>query len=138
MAAEPVNERVWDPFVRIFLWSLVALFASPRPSRICRHQPVGYAILVLVALRIGWGFVGSTHARFADFVRTPGTTPAYARNLLAPTAPRFPGHNPLAGSMVLALIAALAGTGASGWLMTTDAYRSARWLERLTRRSPRH
>jgi cytochrome b len=31
--------------------------------------------------------------------------------------------------MVLALMAMLMATGASGWLMTTDAYRSARWLE---------
>jgi cytochrome b len=35
----------------------------------------------------------------------------------------------LAGMMVLALMAALIATGASGRLMTTDAYRSARWLE---------
>jgi cytochrome b len=35
----------------------------------------------------------------------------------------------LAGVMVLALMAALIATGASGWLMTTDAYKSAPWLE---------
>jgi cytochrome b len=31
--------------------------------------------------------------------------------------------------MVLALLDALLATGGSGWLTTTDAYRSARWLE---------
>lgn len=93
------------------------------------HQPVGYAILGLLALRIVWGFAGSRHARFADFVHTPRATLAYVRDLLAGRAPRVLGHNPLAGIMVLALMAALVATGASGWLMTTDAYRSVRWLE---------
>lgn len=127
----PETVKVWDPFVRIFHWSLAALFALAWVSedRQALHQPVGYAILALVALRIGWGFLGSEHARFSDFVRSPRATLAYARGLLTDTAPRFLGHNPLAGMMVIALMIALAATGASGWLMTTEAYRSARWLE---------
>jgi cytochrome b len=84
---------------------------------------------ITLVREISTGAASATSRRFADFVRMPGATFAYARNLLTGTAPRFPGHNPLAGMMVLALIAALAATGASGWLMTTDAYRSARWLE---------
>jgi cytochrome b len=127
----PETVRVWDPFVRIFHWSLVILFALAWMTEDLQslHQPIGYAILGLLALRIVWGFAGSRHARFADFVHTPGATLAYVRDLLAGRAPRLLGHSPLAGMMVLALMAALIATGASGWLMTTDAYRSARWLE---------
>lgn len=130
-AMRPETVKVWDPFVRIFHWSLVALFALAWLSEDLQalHQPVGYAILALVALRIGWGFVGSKHARFSDFVRSPRASLAYAGGLLTGTAPRFLGHNPLAGVMVVALMGALAVTGASGWLMTTEAYRSVRWLE---------
>jgi cytochrome b len=94
------------------------------------HQPIGYAILALVALRIVWGFIGSRHARFSDFVRSPRVTLTYMRGLLSGTAPRVLGHNPLAGVMILALLAMLLATGASGWLMTTGSYR-AEWLEEL-------
>jgi cytochrome b len=129
--ARPETIRVWDPFVRVFHWSLVVLFALAWMTEDLQslHQPVGYAILGLLALRIVWGFAGSGHARFADFVHTPRAALAYVRDLLAGKASRVLGHNPLAGMMVLALMAALIATGASGWLMTTDAYRSARWLE---------
>jgi cytochrome b len=127
----PETVGVWDLFVRIFHWSLVILFGLAWMTEDLQsvHQPVGYAILGLLALRIVWGFAGSRHARFADFVHTPRAILAYVRELLAGKAPRVLGHNPLAGMMVLALMAALIATGASGWLMATDAYRSARWLE---------
>jgi cytochrome b len=95
------------------------------------HQPIGYAILALVAARIVWGFIGSRHARFSDFLRSPPATLAHLRGLLTATAPRVLGHNPLAGVMILALPAMLLATGASGWLMTTGTFRSAEWLEEL-------
>jgi cytochrome b len=66
--------RVWDPFVRVFHWSLVALFivAFVTGDEIERlHIAAGYA---LVALRIVWGFIGPRHARFSDFVRPPAAT----------------------------------------------------------------
>jgi len=129
----PETVRVWDPFVRAFHWSLVALFGLVWASEDLQalHQPVGYAILTLVALRIGWGFFGSTHARFGDFVRSPRTTLAYALELVKGRAPRLLGHTPLGAMMVLALLVSLIATGASGWLMTTDAFRAVHWLEEL-------
>ncbi|HZT46645.1 MAG TPA: cytochrome b/b6 domain-containing protein [Hyphomicrobiaceae bacterium] len=132
-ATRPVTVKVWDPFVRIFHWSLVALFALAWASEDLQalHQPVGYAVLGLVALRIGWGFVGPRHARFSDFVRSPTATLAYARALLTGTAPRLLGHTPIGGLMVLTLLACLLATGTSGWLMTTEAFRTAEWLEDL-------
>jgi cytochrome b len=129
----PDPVKVWDPFVRIFHWSLVALLALAWVSEDLQalHQPIGYAILSLVVLRIGWGFVGPRHARFNDFVRSPTVTLTYARGLLTGTAPRLLGHTPLGALMVLALLASLLTTGASGWLMTTGAFRAAGWLEEL-------
>lgn len=69
----PDTVRVWDPFVRIFHWSLVILFALAWMTEDLQslHQPVGYAILGLLALRIVWGFAGSRHARFSQ---RPGQT----------------------------------------------------------------
>jgi cytochrome b len=124
--------KVWDAFIRVFHWSLVILFglAWLTEHRQSLHQPIGYAILALVALRIVWGFIGSRHARFADFIRSPRATLDYLRGFLRGTAPRALGHNPLAGVMILALLAMLLATGASGGLMTTGSYR-AEWLEEL-------
>lgn len=125
--------KVWDPFVRIFHWSLVVLFTFAWMTEDFQrlHQPIGYAILGLVVLRIVWGFIGSPHARFSDFVRSPKTTFAYGRDLLAGRASDCRGHNPLAAIMVLALLVMLIATGTSGWMMTLDGYRSSKWLEDL-------
>jgi cytochrome b len=125
--------KVWDRFIRIFHWSIVGLFALAWATEDLQalHQPAGYVILGLVALRVIWGFIGSPHARFSDFVRSPAATFAYARDLLAGRAPRLLGHNPLAAVMILVLIGMLIATGASGWMMTLDSYRSADWLEEL-------
>ena len=67
--------KVWDPAVRLFHWALVAGFAANAlfiddESRL--HQWIGYAVLGLVLFRLVWGFVGSPHARFADFPPDPG------------------------------------------------------------------
>ena len=55
---------VWDLPVRLFHWSLVALVVLSWASRELDYMEVhrwsGYAILTLVAFRVGWGF------RFTD------------------------------------------------------------------------
>ncbi|XBO39290.1 cytochrome b/b6 domain-containing protein [Alsobacter sp. KACC 23698] len=126
--------RVWDPFVRIFHWSLVGLFAlafatGDEIERV--HVAAGYGIAGLVGLRIVWGIIGSRHARFIDFVRSPAAVLAYGRAALAGRAIRFRGHNPAGGAMVVALLFMLAGTSVTGIMMTTDAYWGAEWVEVL-------
>lgn len=64
----PATVRVCDPFVSIFFWSLVALFAVAfvTADEVARlHIRAGYAIAALVALRFIWGVVGPRHAIFA-------------------------------------------------------------------------
>jgi cytochrome b len=45
-------------------------------------------------LRVVWGFVGSGHARFADFVRSPGAVLGYLRDIVSRHPRRYLGHNP--------------------------------------------
>ena len=126
--------RVWDPFVRIFHWSLVALFALAFVTGDeieWLHVRIGYAIAALVALRIVWGFVGTRHARFSDFVRSPREIAAYVRQAARWKAPRHLGHNPAGGAMVLALLVMIAGIAATGFAMTTDAFWGSEWVENL-------
>jgi cytochrome b len=135
-AADPTEDgmvRVWDPFVRLFHWSLVALFAAAylTGDELDRaHEILGYAIVALLVARIGWGFIGSEHARFSDFVRGPSTVLGYARDTIAGKARRYIGHNPLGGVMVLLLIAGLLVTAGTGWLITVGEGESE-WLEEL-------
>ena len=128
----PATVRVWDPLVRVFHWSLVALFvvAYLTGDEIQRvHNAAGYTIAGLLAARVLWGFVGPRHARFSDFVRSPRDVRAYLRDMLSFRARRYIGHNPAGGIMVLALIGMLGATSLTGYLMTTDAYWGSEALE---------
>lgn len=133
-ARPPATVKVWDPFVRVFHWSLVALFvvAYATGDEVEKvHIATGYAIAGLLALRIVWGFVGPRHARFADFVHSPREALAYMRDALLMRARRYIGHNPAGGLMVVALIGMLVGTCVTGYLMTTDAYWGSEALEEV-------
>lgn len=133
-ATERAEVVVWDPLVRVLHWSLVAAVAVAWATAEAAeevHALAGYAVLGIVALRVVWGFVGSRHARFADFVRPPREVLMWARGLLDGTAPRHLGHNPLAGWMILALLAALVATAGSGWLARETGGRLGHLLEEL-------
>lgn len=100
--------KVWDVPTRLFHWTLLAMFvgmwASAENGQLQIHTKLGVAMLVLVVFRLLWGFVGSQSARFADFVK-PGQVKAYLRGEVSEN--QQPGHNPLGGLMVLALLGAL-------------------------------
>ncbi|MBI3199808.1 MAG: cytochrome b/b6 domain-containing protein [Rhodospirillales bacterium] len=105
--------RVWDLPVRLFHWALVALMvvsyftARAGGEWMKLHFWSGYAIFTLVLFRIAWGFVGSTTARFTDFVKGPSAAIAHLRDLLGRGRPREAGHNPVGGAMVVALLLAV-------------------------------
>ena len=69
-----------------------------------------------------WGFVGPRYARFAQFVRSPKTVIDYLRAIKDGSERRYVGHNPAGGAMIVVLLAAMAATAVSGWLLTTDAF----------------
>jgi len=109
--------KVWDPVVRLFHWSLVAAFAIAYASGDDfegLHVVAGYAVMGLIGLRIVWGFVGTRHARFTDFVAGPAETRSYARSMLSGRPRHYTGHNPLGGWMVVVLLIVLAAACWSG------------------------
>ena len=98
--------RVWDLPVRIFHWLLVLCIIGSIISvnlggnAIEFHAYFGYSTLTLLIFRITWGFVGSTHARFASFI--PNREKIL--NYLQGNAPKVLGHNPIGALSVFALL----------------------------------
>ncbi|MBU2582123.1 MAG: cytochrome b/b6 domain-containing protein [Alphaproteobacteria bacterium] len=130
----PPTVEVWDVFVRLFHWSLVATFAIAFVSADeweKLHNWAGYAALGLVSTRLVWGLIGTRHARFSSFVRAPAATLAYLRDMMRGSEKRYLGHNPAGALMILALLAGIAGLGLTGWMMTLDAYWQDEWLEEV-------
>jgi cytochrome b len=133
-ATPPATVKVWDLFLRIFHWSLVALWVTAYATgdEIERvHVAAGYGIAGLLSLRVIWGFVGPRHARFSNFLRSPRETLAYLRDVVLLRAPRYLGHNPAGGAMIVALITALTATCITGYMMTSDLFWGAKWVEEV-------
>ena len=96
---------IWDRVVRGCHWSVATLFLLDYwllEGGESAHEWVGYALAALVFVRIVWGFVGSRHARFRDFLPTPVRLRQYLGRF-PPDHRAWPGHNPLGALMVLFL-----------------------------------
>jgi cytochrome b len=104
--------KVWDLFIRLFHWTLVAGFATAcisgeiHASEI--HVLTGYALCALLAARLYWGFRGSRHARFLAFFFPPAETLAYLRSMFSGHPKHYLGHNPAGALMVFTLLCMMA------------------------------
>ena len=116
--------KVWDPLIRIFHWTLVigftvAYLTGDELTTI--HIWSGYLIVGLLLVRLLWGFIGTKHARFRDFIYSPGEVIAYLKSLVSGKPRHYLGHNPAGGVMVLLLLASLILTTGSGLMMLQSA-----------------
>jgi len=113
---QTIEVRVWDPFVRIVHWALATIVLTAwifdEPLRM--HTWLGYAAATLVVVRILWGFVGSEHARFVNFVRGPRMVIGYLAGLIRFSSPRYLGHSPAGGAMIVALLVMIVVTTGTG------------------------
>ena len=87
-AQEKIQGRtLWDWPVRIIHWSFVVLIPlawwTAEESLYEYHEWIGLILITLVVTRIVWGFVGSAHARFIDFLTGPAAVVAYMRRARA-------------------------------------------------------
>jgi len=125
---------VWDPFVRLFHWSLVVCFALNAfvlDEESQWHIWIGYTVAGLVAARILWGFVGSRYARFSSFPPSIGGAVEQAGDMVAGRVRPHVGHTPLGAWMIYNLLLALIVIAVSGYLMTTDAFWGLEWPEAI-------
>lgn len=72
-------------------------------GRLDLHIWSGCGVLTLLVFRLLWGFLGSSTARFASFVRGPRAVRGYLRGNWHGI-----GHNPLGALSILALLGAVA------------------------------
>ncbi len=111
LTGETATVRVWDGPIRIFHWSLAVLLPlawwTAQQGQMGWHRLIGYAIAGLLAFRLWWGVAGGSTARFAGFVKGPRTVARYAASLFRGSEPGPPGHNPMGGWSVLALLTLL-------------------------------
>ena len=100
--------RIWDLPVRLFHWAIVllvpALWATHEWELMDTHILLGEIMLGLILWRLLWGVLGSSTARFACFVKGPVAVLRYLRG----RSGGGPGHNPLGGWSVVAMLLALA------------------------------
>lgn len=154
MTAPPAGTgriAVWDVPVRIVHWAIAALIGvswySAETHMMDWHRYSGYTILGLVTFRILWGFIGSSTARFTNFVKGPGAILRYAGSLHERTPGKAIGHNPIGALSVLALLLVTivqVATGLfavdvdgieSGPLADRVSFDQGRWLAALHRGS---
>jgi Cytochrome b len=97
----PATVYVWDPFVRLFHWSLVTAVVLNQfvwEEGDTAHEWTGYTAALLVALRLVWGLIGTRHARLSDWWPTPSRLRAHAQGLLTRAPGESVGHTTYAHS----------------------------------------
>lgn len=128
------EQKVWDPFVRVFHWSLFTLlvanaFVLDDESKL--HHWVGYTAAGLVIARVVWGFIGTPYARFSNFPPSAGQAVEQVTDIVTGRKKIHLGHTPLGALMIYNLLAAVLVICLSGYLMTTDMFWGEEWPEEL-------
>lgn len=133
--------RIWDLPTRLFHWLLVMAvigsFVSVKlgGNAMIWHGRFGYIVLALIFFRLIWGFVGTHHARFAQFIKSPKAILAYLKN-----PAETPGHSPLGAISVIILVALFLAQALAGLFASDDIafdgplvkYVASTWVELLT------
>ena len=101
------KQPLWDLPIRLFHWLLAALILfswwTVKNHHTDWHIWSGCGILTLLIFRLLWGFVGSSTARWANFVRGPRAVADYFRGRWSGI-----GHTPIGALSVIALLGAVA------------------------------
>lgn len=107
---QPAPTRLWDGPTRLVHWSMAILIVVSwltAGKQMDVHRLTGYAVIGLLVFRLWWGVAGGSTARFANFIKGPGATLAYAKTVGSREAGETPGHNPLGAWSVVAMLLVL-------------------------------
>ena len=124
--------KVWDWPLRAFHWSLaffvlLAWFTPGKSDGL--HRFAGYAVIVLIAFRIGWGLFGTRYSRFRALGRRLRAAPGYLASLRRGKSGRYRGLNPAGSAMLVAMLLLLGVSTITGWMSTTVRFFGVPWVE---------
>ena len=111
--------KIWDLPTRLYHWMQALLFTLVALSGFNGggpHITFGLALFSLLLWRLAWGILGSETSRFSQFIHSPRVVLSYLKGNYSAK----PGHNPVGGLMVFALITmlitqCLSGLALAGW-----------------------
>lgn len=111
---------IWDGPTRIFHWLLVlaipALWWTAENGEIGLHVTLGIGVTALLVFRILWGLIGSSTARFGNFLKGPRAVMSYLNG----NAVEGVGHNPIGGWSVAAMLLVLVAQVGLGLFAESD------------------
>lgn len=119
---------VWDFPTRLFHWALVLCLAGSWITAeagydyMQYHLYCGYTALGLILFRVLWGVVGTTYARFAQFVKSPLKAAAHLGEFISARPDHAPGHSPIGGWATLVLLSLVLVQAGSGMFVSDDIF----------------
>ncbi len=118
---------VYDWPTRIFHWLLAFLFlgayliveiVDDENPLFTLHMMAGLTIGFMLVLRVIWGLVGTTYARFTSFKMNPAELIRYLKDAVVAKTKRYLGHNPASSYAAVIMFICAAGLAITGVMMT--------------------
>jgi cytochrome b len=115
---------LWDPVVRLTHWGIAAsvlLNALVTGGGSLIHVSLGWLVMALLLMRLVWGALGPSEARFSAFPPNPLSALRHLRDMMRGSQRDYPSHNPAGAIMAYAFWATLAVVTLTGLVMTGGA-----------------
>jgi len=122
------QQLVWDLPIRIFHWSFVAIlislwYTSDQDRGLIEiHMKLGYVALSLVIFRVLWGFFGTKHAQFKNFIPSFYQIKIYIQSSRLAKVKSYVGHNPIGSLMVIFILFMVLLQAISGLFIDDDVF----------------
>ncbi len=126
------NIMVWDPLVRLIHWSLaiaIILNGAIVDEESSLHEWIGYFAVGLIGVRLIWGLIGSSHARFSAFPPNPVAAIRHLVALSRGDKTVHLSHNPIGALMVYNIWLTVFLLGITGYMMGTIMFFGIDWVE---------
>lgn len=122
-----MQRYIWDPFVRLFHWSLaiafgVAFYTHASEWERMLHVDAGYVAGALIIFRIVWGTVATGYANFRTFPPNVAKAIKYFFSIIKGNAKHYVGHNPTGALVIYAMLGIGLTAVASGILVFEDGW----------------
>lgn len=124
---EHSKTMVYDWPTRIFHWLFAILFLGAylvvqtiddENPLFSLHMLAGLTIGFLLVLRLFWGLIGTTYARFSSFKMNPVELLQYLKDAAFTKTKRYPGHNPASSYAAVIMFVSAIGLAVTGLMMT--------------------